>query len=286
MDLTSAPTIPYQATTSVRLNAAIGYLPNLEFHAAHACNLKCESCSHYSNHGHGGIVSLEEARAWMEPWHTRLSPALISIMGGEPAIHPKLPDMITLTRDYWPSARLRLVTNGFLLHRHPNLPAVLAQTDTEIHLSVHHGSPEYTARLEPVYAMLRGWAQRYPIRFRILNSYKAWSRRYHGFGPTMRPFTDAQPRASWEVCPARGCQQLYQGALWKCSALAYLPMQAARYNLASEWSPYLKYRPLQPDCSHAQLAAWLRLEEESYCAMCPAHPELFPPPMPLATGLE
>ena len=282
MDLTSAPITPYRATSSIGLTAGIGYLANLEFHAAHACNLKCESCSHYSNHGHIGIVSLEEARAWMEPWRTRLSPALISIMGGEPAIHPRLAELIEITRKNWPSSHLRLVSNGFLLHRHPNLPEVLARTGTEIHLSIHHGSPTYTTRLEPVYSLLRTWARRYPIRVRVLQSYKNWTRRYHGFGQNMRPFNDAQPRASWEHCTARGCSQLYQGALWKCSPLAYLPLQAAKYNLGAEWSPYLKYRPLHPNCSNAELIAWLRLEDESYCQMCPAHPEVFSPPMPMA----
>src|SRR5579885_321548 len=32
---------------------------HLEIHVTHACNLKCESCSHYSDQGHKGVVSLE-----------------------------------------------------------------------------------------------------------------------------------------------------------------------------------------------------------------------------------
>ena len=286
MDLTSASTIPYRPSKSVRLTAGVGYLSNLKFHAAHACNLQCEGCSHYSNHGHAGIVSLQEARAWMEPWRARLAPASVSIMGGEPAIHLKLAEMVELTRECWPSSRLNIVTNGFLLHRHPNLPAILARTGTELHVSIHHGSPEYAARFEPVEALLRSWAQRYPIRVLFIHAYKNWTRRYFGSGQNMRPFSDAQPRASWENCLARGCCQLYKGALWKCPALAYLPLQAAKYKLGPEWAPYLKYRPLHANCSNAALIAWLQLEDESYCGMCPAHPEAFAPAMPLATAWE
>ena len=49
-------------------------LRNLEIHAAHACNLACESCSLYSNHAHKGLVSLEEADAWMGGWSGRIAP--------------------------------------------------------------------------------------------------------------------------------------------------------------------------------------------------------------------
>ena len=47
-------------------------LRNLELHVAHSCNLTCESCSHYSNQGHKGLLSLEEADHWMRLWNTRL----------------------------------------------------------------------------------------------------------------------------------------------------------------------------------------------------------------------
>lgn len=43
-------------------------IKHLEIHVAHICNLSCESCSHYSNQGHKGLVSLEEAEKWMKPY--------------------------------------------------------------------------------------------------------------------------------------------------------------------------------------------------------------------------
>src|SRR5262245_16722507 len=95
---------------------------NLEMHVVHSCNLSCESCSHYSNQGHKGMVSLDEAERWMQAWCGRLAPQNFVLLGGEPTIHPKLPEFLVLARRYWPNARLRLITNGFFLHRHPTLP--------------------------------------------------------------------------------------------------------------------------------------------------------------------
>lgn len=63
---------------------------NLEIHVAHACNLACESCSHYSNHGHKGLVS-------------------------------QLTQFARISRQHWPLSTLRIVANGFFLHRHPEL---------------------------------------------------------------------------------------------------------------------------------------------------------------------
>src|SRR5262245_30805745 len=100
-------------------------LRNLELHVAHSCNLTCESCSHYSNQGHKGLLALEDADAWMARWNRRLEPKIFSLLGGEPTIHPQLADFITLSRRHWPRTHLRIVTNGFFLHRQPRLPEVL-----------------------------------------------------------------------------------------------------------------------------------------------------------------
>ena len=35
----------------------------LELHVTHACNFTCEGCSHYSNHGHKGNITLEGVRS-------------------------------------------------------------------------------------------------------------------------------------------------------------------------------------------------------------------------------
>lgn len=85
----------------------MGGVENLEMHAAHGCNLTCESCSHYSNHSHKGLLSLDDARQWMCAWSDRLlSPDVFSLLGGEPALHPDLAALVRLARTCWPhSAR-------------------------------------------------------------------------------------------------------------------------------------------------------------------------------------
>lgn len=253
----------------------------LEIHLAHGCNLACESCSHYSDQRLEGTVSLEEADAWMRLWNRRVSPRTFSLLGGEPAIHPCLAEFVALSLRHWPDAQLQLVTNGFLLHRHPDLPAVMANVPNAwISVSIHHDSPPYREKLMPVVRLLVDWVRR-GVRIECRPSHTYWTRRYTGFGAAMQPFADDQPRRSWENCAAKLCAQLFQGKIWKCPAVTYLQLADAKYRLASAWQPYLRYEPLASDCTDQELDAFFSREDESCCRMCPAVPERFRLPSPL-----
>lgn len=259
-------------------------LRNLEIHLVHSCNLTCESCSHYSNQGHKGVVSLDEADCWMKLWNRRLFPHTFSLLGGEPTIHPHLPEFLTLARSHWPDSQIRLVTNGSFLHRQPTLPLVLRKDPKAcLYISLHHDAPEYQEKLKPVLELVESWVRQYGIRAAIYDSYKDWTRRYHGFGSTMEPFADGQPRRSWEKCPAKTSPQIFEEKIWKCGPLAYLKLQDAKYHLSEKWQPYLRYRPLEPGCSEQELQEFFAREDEPVCGMCPANPQRFELPMPFAS---
>ncbi|MFM6991632.1 MAG: radical SAM protein [Rhodoferax sp.] len=244
---------------------------NLEVHLAHACNLACESCSHYSNFKHSGVLALDDFEASLQHWHTRIEPQQFSLLGGEPTIHPQLPDFLYMARKYWPRSQLRLVTNGFFLHRHPELPKAIASVkNAALYLSLHHASPEYQAKLQPVFDLLKEWIRDHGIKVHIYHSYKNWTRRYESANGTFEPYKDKAQRKSWEICPAKYCPQLFEGKIWKCAPLAYLEMQSNKLSLSSSWDAYRKYQPLTPECSDAELAAFFQKEDEPFCTMCPS----------------
>jgi len=130
--------------------------------------------------------------------------------------------------------------------------------------------------------LVKGWERDPGVRVVYYRSFANWTRRYRGHGAAMEPFADGEPRQSWEKCPARICRQLHEGKIWKCGPLAYLPMQDAKHHLSQQWAPYLSYQPLEAGCSDAELLEFLAREEESYCGMCPANPEKFELPLPMA----
>jgi Radical SAM superfamily len=259
-------------------------LQNLELHVTHGCNLTCESCSHYSNQGHKGHLSLEDADAWMQGWNHRLDPAVFSLLGGEPTIHPELPAFVKLVRENWPNAAIRIVTNGFFLKRHPTLPEVLKEVgNAAIFISIHHKSEAYAEKVRPGLELAQSWVRDHGTNVRIYRSAARWTRRYRGAGTEMTPYEDGDQRSSWEQCPARYCPQIFRGNIYKCGPLAYLGMQNEKYGLSEKWDHYLGYNALQPDCSDEELNAFFDREDESYCGMCPSKPEKFDLPLPFPT---
>lgn len=263
---------------------------NLELHVAHGCNLTCESCAHFSNQAHTGLLRPETAEAWFRQWHARVVPEQFSLLGGEPTLNPNLSQIVLLARRYWEKSKIILVTNGFLLPRHdPQLPKALARADVSMHISIHFDSVEYEHRLEPVRELVRQWESSYSIKVHWRPSESRWTRRYHGWGASMKPFADGDRRASWEHCNARWCVQLHDGKLWKCPPVAYLGMQKQRHGIGPEWNRYLAYTPLETDCTDAELREFLSREEEPCCEMCPAKPPHFfltSPLVPVGTLLK
>ena len=259
---------------------------NLEYHVSHACNLACSNCSHYSDGKHSGMSSAAEAERQFGLWSDRLLPRKFSLVGGEPTLNPELGEIIEIARRHWPHAILQLVTNGFYLSRHPELPRILEETACRLEISVHHQSPEYQARLEPVRKLVASWETGHCLKVNWRESATQWRRTYQGFGREMRPFDDGDPQASWERCHSKWCPQIHDGKLWKCPQMAYLPMQAAKYGLegVDEWKPYLAYTPLSAECSEVELREFLSRKAEPCCGACPAGKVLFELPLPLRGG--
>jgi hypothetical protein len=247
-------------------------LPNLEFHAAHACNLYCAQCSHYSNFHAGGIVSLEEARANFDAWKGRLAPKRIAILGGEPTLNPELISIIELARQSFPNAEGLFVTNGFFLDRHPDLPRVLIDNQFRMDVSQHGRAPEYMKRFRLVRQQLRQWRTAYPkLQINIRKSHRGWRQQYRIVDGRPMPF-DSDPRAAWSICLQRTCTQLYKQCLWKCPALAYHAIMSRKLKLDNEpaWQLFRDYQACSPAASDDQVVDFLATEEVPSCALCPA----------------
>lgn len=252
----------------------------IQLHVTHSCNLTCEGCTHYSNHGHSGMLSLDLAEEWMHNWSNKIIPTRFTILGGEPTLHKDLPKFINLIGVYWKNSHKELITNGFYLKNHPDLVKELIKTNTTLAVSIHHNCLDYIKKFKPVYDLLLDWHDQ-GVNIEMRTSIKHWLRQYKNFGDQIEPYEDNDPKSSWNACISKMCVQLHDGKLWKCPGLAYLPMQKEKYNLSEKWDPYLKYQPLEPNCSEDDLWSFFVKKSESYCKMCPAKEEHFEPENPL-----
>lgn len=247
----------------------------IELHVTHACNFTCEGCSHYSNHGHSGNLSVDTAREWLYNWSQRVVPNTFVILGGEPTLNEELTDIVYLVRMIYPdpSTKIDLVSNASFLHKHPRLPQALKATQTNLAISIHSTKhKDYVRRFKRGYKLAKEWKHNLGVHVEFWDfTNNHWIPQYKGYGNNFMPYEDDNPRLSWEKCVSKHAMQIHEGKLWKCPALAYLPMQANKYNLSQKWDPYLKYEPLSSDCTDEELKEFLSREDELFCSMCPAN---------------
>ena len=261
-------------------------IPHLEWHITHNCNLSCEGCMHFTNHGHDWFIDVDTLKEWYSYWNKRISPKSMAILGGEPLLHKNLSEIIYITREFWKQPEedsyFELVTNGLLLDRekHKNLPIALRDTNCYLSMSIH-SSPDnkkYFKKIENTFKILHEWVEEYGIKVSLTDMRNLWSKTYKGFGINSLPFEDNDFEESWKNCPSgQKCFQLYEGKIYKCCMTAYLQLQKNKYGhlLSEKWDPYLEYNPLKPECSDEEILQFFSRRAEPVCGMCPKKPKSF-----------
>jgi hypothetical protein len=260
-------------------------IPHLEWHVAHTCNFTCESCGHFSNHGHKGVITLKDLEQWYSLWNKRIAPKNIALLGGEPLLNKEIIDILYMTRDMWDKDTLEyidLVTNGVLLDKFLELPKALEDTKINLVISLHGNDAGYNSIINKVKALINSWKENFNIQVSYIDSYNTWLKFYKGFGDNMHPFEDGDYQESWKNCIAgQDCFQLLNGKIYKCAPLAYLPLQKEQFNLSPKWDHYLTYNALDPSCTNLEIEEFFNKKAESYCAMCPSSPQHFKKLSPL-----
>ena len=67
-----------------------------------------------------------------------------------------------------------------------------------------------------------------------------WHKQYKGYGKTMKPFKDNNPRGAWSICNCTWANngvatiQLYENKLWKCPPIAYLKDVLSKFDLLDD----------------------------------------------------
>lgn len=104
-------------------------LEYFEYHVSYHCNLKCKGCGHYSNvapEEFGDLDQYSKDIARLKELYAGVKK--IRLMGGEPLLNPHLADFCYISRQAFPDANIRVVTNGLLI---PGIRAELLQVMKE-----------------------------------------------------------------------------------------------------------------------------------------------------------
>ena len=90
---------------------------NFEVHLCDHCDLKCKGCYHFSPLSKETFLDIREyendIRRLDELWQGKITK--VSLLGGEPFLHPDLNEFILLSRKVFPAAVIDILTNGLIL---------------------------------------------------------------------------------------------------------------------------------------------------------------------------
>ena len=247
-------------------------LDRLEVHATNSCNLSCQGCSHYTNVLKGGTITPEKLKQDLTPWSKYLDITNFAILGGEPLLNKKLPELLDISRKILPQSNLSITTNALLINNveQEKLLNSLLKNKVLVRVSIHSVKKEYISKIDPCIKTLKKW-QALGLNLRIEDYVSDWSSRYIE-GNLIEPYEDKNPQESWNICRSKFCTILLDGHIHKCAAIAFLPLMKKEGKTSPKFDEYLKYKPIHYSDSLENIANFFQTNSkpESICNMCPS----------------
>lgn len=183
-------------------------LLGLELNAVTHCNLSCVGCSHGSPVAQQSFVDPAEVRRDLATLAHVIHVREFRVVGGEPLLHPNLPQVLAEIRSSGIADTVRLISNGILMGRVALdwLPLV-----DEVHIS------SYPTKARAVLSTERlvHEARRFGVRV-LLKEYK----HFRAMLPT-HPLSDDETSKVFRTCQqahAWSCHVVTAGRLYICQA--------------------------------------------------------------------
>ena len=259
----------------------------LELLINQTCNLKCYACDSYSDYLKGEH-DWEELQDSVKSWSKKIMPIWeqgkipfdkVKILGGEPVLYKKLPELLYLVKESFPKWRVVVGTNGLILNKKTNVLDAIKETGSEIFISVHFSDSDYQKRLKKI---LQECIEYLGDDYRRINSKDSmihlidttrtnyWKLYHKRDEKGIHPYNANQIKNSYNICEAKYCKGLYKNKLYKCSVHAHLKDGLTHWNqqYSEEWKPYTSIQPATLEMTEEEIIEWCLTDEEPLCNMC------------------
>jgi hypothetical protein len=229
----------------------------IEFYITNQCNLACTNCNRFNDHDFRGHYYWEDSADAVTAWSKRINAPMITIIGGEPSLHPGLETWIVNLRRLWPETTIMIQSNGTNAKIAKNLDSY-SRYRVGWGVSLHR--PEMRTALERQWGNLIDNTEFTPAAiipqgdvFAVHNS---------------------DPITAFNACTMRHSHTIFKGQLYKCPVMAVLPefrtqqsviMDSRQEQLLSQ------YQPLNADCTEQQLVDFVNTRHQhiNQCEFCP-----------------
>jgi len=206
----------FRLKTTAKLRLAGRKMLRFDIHLTDHCNLNCKGCQHFSPLSPEIYLDMDilnrDCARLSELTGGRVE--LISVLGGEPLLHPHITECLDILRKYFPFNRISILTNGLLLQKQPETFWNKCKTNKiDIIVSLYPVSLDVTKiqELGDLHGILiEFWGN--PV-----TSKRSWIRQ------TLDLNGKQNIARSHSVCGlADHCIQLVNGKLYQCATTAYI----------------------------------------------------------------
>jgi organic radical activating enzyme len=247
------------------------------------CNLSCQGCTNYSDLRHQGYVPWIQGKQWLEKWLDRIDIAEFGIMGGEPLVNPEWRDWIYGVRKLIPTAPIRFTTNGLMLHRVPDILAVMEEVGNVVFkITVHVNDHELESQIQQIHSSrkwapitefgINRWVSENNVKLQV-NRPTEFVATFKGTYNNMQPW-HSNPTQAFKQCIQKTCPLLHQGKIYKCSTAGLLSEVLDRFNRPNyaEWEQYID-NGITVNDTEPSIAEFIKNfgKPSAICAQCPTH---------------
>lgn len=233
--------------------------PVVEFYITNVCNLACRGCNRFNNYNFKGHQYWDDWAAEYEKWSTRLDLPNITIIGGEPTLHPELEVWASNLRRLWPNSEIMIQTNG--TYQRPEHLLFWEKYRVGFGLSLHD-----TSTADELTSKWKNYAGAFDAFLfhdcSIIEKEKHWV------------VHNSNVNLAFSCCDMKYDHTMFNGKLFKCPTMAVLPEFQKQFDLKldNEQQALLdSYRPLTADCEEIELQNFLENKNSpiSQCSFCP-----------------
>ena len=197
----------------------LSFGPYIDVQVADHCNLGCRGCLHFAPIAEPRFLDLDEFERDLR--ELARIPGLgsyltgLALMGGEPLLHPRLPEVVRMARGYLPDARVMVASNGLLLRRMgDDFWGALAECGVSLVLSPYPLKVDYPALVE----LARGHGVDASFAGDVTRGDRG---KEAFFRLALDPDGAQDPVYAFNRCPFGGSYLLLgEGRLWPCQVAA------------------------------------------------------------------
>lgn len=190
------------------------FLNYLETNIVDNCNLNCKGCAHFSNICDPRYVDINSFEQDLKKITEHFYLYNFRLLGGEPLLHPRLKDIIEISRKYLPNSRLVIVTNGLLLDKlSPELLRCMFENNVIVTISLY--MPTFS-KIDNIISILK----QYGIKYLINDDYFKTIEPIKSFHTRLSETKNVNNYDANKSCSGRFCRFIRDGKISKC----YLPL--------------------------------------------------------------